>query len=94
MSDLRCAVVGVGYLGRFHAQKYQQIEGVKLIGVCDASAERSKQVADELKVEAFNDYKQLVGKVDAVTVASNGLSPRYTAGWILAVDLWVRRRWR
>ncbi|MES2962483.1 MAG: Gfo/Idh/MocA family oxidoreductase [Bdellovibrionota bacterium] len=70
MSDLRCAVVGVGYLGRFHAQKYQQIEGVKLIGVCDASAERAKTVADELKVEAFSDYKQLVGKVDAVTVAS------------------------
>lgn len=70
MSDLRCAVVGVGYLGRFHAQKYQQIEGVKLIGVCDASPERAKEVATELKVEAFSDYKQLVGKVDAVTVAS------------------------
>lgn len=70
MSDLRCAVVGVGYLGRFHAQKYQQIEGVKLVGVCDASPERSKQVAEELKVEAYSDYEQLLGRVDAVTVAS------------------------
>lgn len=70
MSRLRCAVVGVGYLGRFHAQKYKQIEDAELIGVCDASPERAKVVADELGVPVFNDYKELIGKVDAVTIAS------------------------
>lgn len=70
MSRLRCAVVGVGYLGRFHAQKYKQIEEAELIGVCDASPERAKVVADELGVPVFNDYKDLIGKVDAVTIAS------------------------
>lgn len=70
MSKIRAAVVGVGYLGRFHAQKYKMIEGVELVGVCDASAERARQVADELGAQAFTDYRQLIGKVDAVTVAS------------------------
>lgn len=69
-SPVRCAVVGVGYLGRFHAQKYKLIDDAKLIGVCDASPERAKVVADELGVEAFTDYRDLVGRVDAVTVAS------------------------
>jgi predicted dehydrogenase len=70
MSKIRAAVVGVGYLGRFHAQKYKMIEGVELVGVCDALASRAQQVAEELGVEAFADYRQLIGKVDAVTVAS------------------------
>ncbi|RYZ76189.1 MAG: Gfo/Idh/MocA family oxidoreductase, partial [Proteobacteria bacterium] len=70
MARLRCAVVGVGYLGRFHAQKYKQIEEAELIGVCDASPERAKTVADELGVPMIADYKELIGKVDAVTVAS------------------------
>jgi predicted dehydrogenase len=71
MSKLKCAVVGVGYLGRFHAQKYKSIEDVELVGVCDASAERAKVVADELGVKAFDDYKQLLGQVQAVTVAAS-----------------------
>ncbi|MES2855061.1 MAG: Gfo/Idh/MocA family oxidoreductase [Bdellovibrionota bacterium] len=70
MSRTRCAVVGVGYLGRFHAQKYKAIEEAELIGVCDAGRERAELVAKELGVEAFSDYKQLIGKVEAVTIAS------------------------
>ncbi len=70
MSRVRCAVVGVGYLGRFHAQKYKQIEEAELIGVCDASPERGAQVAAELGVPVINDYRELIGKVDAVTIAS------------------------
>lgn len=67
---VRCAVVGVGYLGRFHAQKYQLLEDAELVGVCDASADRAREVAQELKVAAFSDYRDLIGQVDAVTIAS------------------------
>ena len=69
-SKIRCAVVGVGYLGRFHAQKYKALEEVDFVGVCDASPERAQVVATELGVKAFSDYRELIGKVDAVTVAS------------------------
>ena len=75
MALIRCAVVGVGYLGRFHAQKYKQIasepdSGVTFVGVFDASPERTKVVADELGVAAIERYQDLIGKVDAVTIAS------------------------
>ncbi|MBK7844465.1 MAG: Gfo/Idh/MocA family oxidoreductase [Bdellovibrionales bacterium] len=69
-SPLRCAVIGVGYLGRFHAQKYKALPNVDLVGVCDSSKERSQEVGRELGVPSFADYKSLVRQVDAVTVAS------------------------
>ncbi len=70
MSALRTAVVGVGYLGRFHAQKHKLVEGVELVAVCDRDAERSRTVAAEVGTSAVENYRELVGKVDAVTIAA------------------------
>jgi predicted dehydrogenase len=70
MNKVRCAVVGVGYLGRFHAQKYKLLDDVEMVGVCDASPERAAAVGAELGVPSFPDYRELKGRVDAVTVAS------------------------
>ena len=70
---LRAAVIGVGYLGRFHAQKYAALSGVELIGVVDAHPETAQRVAKELGVAAFTDYRELLGaepRVDLVSVAS------------------------
>lgn len=67
---IRCAVIGVGYLGRFHAQKYLQIPHAKLVGVCDINFEQAKQVAQELNVTAYADYHELFGLVDAVSIAA------------------------
>ena len=66
---LRTAVIGVGYLGRFHAQKYAQLPGSKLIGVVDANAEAAQRVAAELGVEAFTEIEQVLDQVDAVSIA-------------------------
>jgi predicted dehydrogenase len=66
---LRTAVIGVGYLGRFHAQKYAQIAGSKLVGVVDANAEACAKVAGELGTRAIGDYRELFGAVDAVSLA-------------------------
>lgn len=68
---IRSAVVGVGHLGRFHAQKHKMIEGVELVGVCDVFAEQADKVARELGVTAFHDPKALIGQVDAVTIAAS-----------------------
>ena len=68
-TPLRAAVIGVGYLGRFHAQKYASLEGVQLVGVADARPEAAQRVAQELGVSAFIDHRQLLGKVDLVSVA-------------------------
>lgn len=71
MAKLRAAVVGVGYLGRFHAQKYKNNTAVDLIGVCDGFAEQAQKVAAELGVRAFHNAKELIGQVDLVTIAAN-----------------------
>lgn len=68
MKPLRVGVVGIGYLGKFHAEKYARMDGVELVGVVDIIAERAEQASAHFKTQAFTDYKDLVGKVDAVSV--------------------------
>ena len=70
MSKLRTAVVGVGYLGRFHAQKHRLVDGVELVAVCDRDVERARSVAAEVGTTAVADYRALLGQVDAVTIAA------------------------
>lgn len=70
--SLKTAVVGVGHLGRFHAQKHKMIQDVTLMGVCDSSAEQASKVAKELGVTAYTDLKMLIRDgVEAVTVAAS-----------------------
>lgn len=71
MKRLRVAVVGVGYLGRFHAQKYAALPAAELVAVCDLRESAGQAVARELDTESCVDYRKLLGKVDAVTVAAS-----------------------
>lgn len=68
MSALRAAVIGVGYLGNFHAQKYAAIEGVELVGVVDNDPKRASEIAAALGTRAYSDHRELIGQVDAVSV--------------------------
>jgi len=70
MKKIRAAVIGVGYLGRFHAQKYAGAEGCELVGVVDARAEARDKVAEELATKAYASYTELIGAVDAVSVVT------------------------
>lgn len=70
MTKLKTAVVGVGYLGRFHAQKYSTLPGSQLVGVVDVQPTARQAVGAELGVEAFADYHELLGKVDAVSIVT------------------------
>lgn len=69
MKKIKAGVIGVGYLGRFHAQKYQSLEDVELVGVSDADLDRADQVAGECGCRQFSDYNDLLGQVDAVSIA-------------------------
>ncbi|PXF59890.1 MAG: UDP-N-acetyl-D-glucosamine dehydrogenase [Deltaproteobacteria bacterium] len=65
---IRTAVIGVGYLGRFHAQKYAQMKDVDLVGVVDISSERAQDVAKEVGTDAYTDIHEIAGKIDAASV--------------------------
>jgi len=70
MKKIRAAVIGVGYLGRFHAQKYAQASGCELVAVADARQQARDQVGAELGVRTVADYRELLGSVDAVSVVT------------------------
>ena len=63
------AVVGVGYLGKFHAEKYAASGKATLVAVVDVDAERAREVAERVGTEALADYRQLFGRVRCVSVA-------------------------
>ncbi|MES0328232.1 MAG: Gfo/Idh/MocA family oxidoreductase [Gammaproteobacteria bacterium] len=70
MNRIKTAVIGVGYLGKFHAEKYAAHESCDLVAVVDANADTAKEIADKYNVQALTDYKELLGEVDAVSIVT------------------------
>lgn len=69
MKTIKAGVIGVGYLGRFHAQKYAAMDGVSLIGVADVDSGQAERVAAECGCKAYNDHSLLLREVDCVSIA-------------------------
>ena len=69
IKKLRLGVVGVGYLGKFHAEKYAAMENVDLVGVVDAHREIADGIASKFGARPFYNHQDLIGKVDAVSIA-------------------------
>lgn len=70
MNRIKTAVIGLGYLGKFHADKYAELENSELIAVVDIDEKALHNVADKLHVQALDDYSTLLGKVEAVSIAA------------------------
>jgi predicted dehydrogenase len=66
---LRCAVVGVGHLGKHHARILAGLEGLTLVGVADTNEPRSREIASAFATHAYTDAAALLGKVDVVSIA-------------------------
>jgi predicted dehydrogenase len=67
---IRTAVIGAGYLGRFHAQKYAALKNSHFVGIADPSAAARDALSAELGVKAYADHRELLGLVDAVSVVT------------------------
>lgn len=68
-SKVRAAVIGVGYLGAFHADKYASLPDVELVGVVDASAARAAEIAERCGTAVLPGADAVVGRVDCVSLA-------------------------
>jgi predicted dehydrogenase len=68
--NIKIAVIGVGHLGSIHAKIYKEIPNCFLAGVCDSDPKRLEEVSRSLNVPGYTDYRELFGKVDAVSVAT------------------------
>ena len=69
MDKIRVGVIGVGALGQHHARVYAGMPDAVLVGVADTRPGRAAEIAAPLATDAFSDYRQLIGKVDAVSIA-------------------------
>ena len=69
MEKLKVGVVGVGYFGQFHAEKYSKIKEVELAGVVDADPSRAREIAKQYRTQPFEHHVDLFEKVQAVSIA-------------------------
>jgi len=66
---LNVGVVGVGYFGKFHVEKYARNPLVNLVGVVDLDAEKAREIAEKNKTRPFYDSADFYDKVEAVSIA-------------------------
>jgi predicted dehydrogenase len=74
MSRLRMAVIGVGSLGQHHARILAAMPHAALVGVVDIKPDRARDVAAQYGTTAYSNASELVGRVDAVAIATPTLS--------------------
>ncbi|MFC1737839.1 Gfo/Idh/MocA family protein [Planctomycetota bacterium] len=70
MDKIRTAIIGAGKMGAIHAKVYDQLPQCELVGVVDKNIEPAQKLAKQYNVEAYTDSTALLGKVDAVTIAT------------------------
>lgn len=68
MKKIKVAVIGTGYLGKFHAQKYASLSDCELVAVVDIDPLAANAVATQYGAQALTDYHALLGQVDAVSI--------------------------
>jgi predicted dehydrogenase len=68
VKKIKVGVVGVGYFGQFHAEKYAKMEGAELIGVADRDGSRAREIAKRCSTQPFLRYTDLFQKVQAVSI--------------------------
>ncbi len=66
---VRAAVIGVGHLGRHHARILSTLEGVDLVAVVDTNTERASAISASTGAPALTDYREVLDKIDAVSIA-------------------------
>ncbi|MCX5634071.1 MAG: Gfo/Idh/MocA family oxidoreductase [Phycisphaerae bacterium] len=70
MNKIRTAVVGAGKMGQIHAKVLSKLPQSSLVAIVDVQPDKAKKLAKEYKCAAFADAKELLGKVDAVTISA------------------------
>jgi len=69
LTPLKVAVIGVGHVGEYHVQKYASMPEAEVVGVVDIDSERARFIARRYDTEAYFSHRDILGKVDAVSLA-------------------------
>lgn len=84
---LRVAVVGAGRMGGNHARILAGAQGVELVAIVDHNANKAARIATQHGCASFDDPAQLVGKVDAVTIATPSSLHASVGAFLLENDI-------
>jgi predicted dehydrogenase len=84
LKRLKVGVVGVGHLGQHHARILAERPDVELVAVADSRAEQAQTIAVRFGTRAVHDYRELLGNVDAVSIAVPTVLHHEVAGSFLA----------
>jgi predicted dehydrogenase len=68
-NGIRVGVIGVGYLGKFHAEKYAASAKAQLVAVVDSDDARAQEIGAAVGAQALSDYRALFGRVQCVSIA-------------------------
>ncbi len=91
---IKAAVVGVGYLGTFHAEKYARLKNAELVAVVDVHEKNRDKVAKKYKAKSLDDYKKLPNLgVQCASVSSTTSTHFVIASWLLenGIDVLVEK---
>jgi len=68
--SVRVGVIGVGYLGQHHARIYSELKDAELVALVDVDEERAGTFAEKYNCEAYSDYREILHKVDALSIVT------------------------
>jgi predicted dehydrogenase len=90
---IKIGVVGIGHLGNFHLQKYSKLENCEIIAVADTRIEQARKTADIYQCAVFADYRDMLGQVEAVSIAvPTGVHHRVARDFLAAgVDVLIEK---
>ena len=69
-TKIRTAVVGAGKMGSIHAKVYSKLAQSDFVAVVDIDRQKAQKLAKRYNCAAFNRSSDLIGKVDAATIAT------------------------
>lgn len=74
MNKHRAAVVGVGYLGNFHVQKYLALDDVELVALVETNPERRLEIEEKFDIKTYSSVEEIIGQIDLVSIV---VPPKY-----------------
>ena len=71
MNKIKTAVIGTGYLGKYHVEKLARLPRSQLVAICDINPLHTLELSEKFKIPATDNYQTLLSKVDAVSIVTS-----------------------
>ena len=70
MNQVKTAVIGTGYLGKYHVEKFATSPHSQLMAICDIDENHTQELSEKYHIRTTRDYHSLAKEVNAVSIAT------------------------